>query len=129
MLVLYTTSAFCGSSVIFRHVSPASSDRYTPSPLSVAYSVCTVVEAVAYSRCGSLAATPTLICTRPGGNPFVSCFHVVPPSVDLNRPPPVPGYAFASSHGPSVSSHIDAYTTRGFLGSITTPDPPTLSFL
>src|ERR1700738_512487 len=83
-----------------------------------------MVESVAYSRRGSLVATATSICTRFSGSPFLSCFHVVPPSVDLNSPPPVPAYWLPSSHGPSVSSHRDAYTVFGSLGSSTTSDPP-----
>ncbi len=41
------------------------------------------------------------------GSPFVSGFHVVPPSVDLKMPPPVPPHA-AFSHGPWRCSHIVA---------------------
>ena len=45
----------------------------------------------------------TFACTT-CGRPVVSGFHVVPPSVDLKIPPPVPAHT-AFSHGPWRSSH------------------------
>src|SRR3954451_3384934 len=78
------------SSVIRVHDAPASSDRKKPIPLPLMYSLGSVVFTTAYSRRGLLGATSTSTCERFAGSPFLSCVHVLPPSVDLNRPPPVP---------------------------------------
>src|SRR5690348_5739433 len=93
-------SAFFGSTTIFSkyqprphsalspesfvHVAPASSERNTP-PWSGNAST------TAYTRRGLLGAIAMPV--RPMGvvgNPLVSCFHVSPPSVDFQMPPPGP---------------------------------------
>jgi len=60
----------------------------------------------AYSRLASLGAIARFawVIAPLCGSPLVSCFHVVPPSVDLKIPPPVPRHC-AFSHGPCRSSH------------------------
>src|SRR5579871_2317518 len=62
------------------------------------------------------------------GSPFVNCFHVLPPSVDLNKPLSVPFHA-PFSHGPCLPAHISAYITSGFDGSIATCIAPVFSSL
>src|SRR4051812_14384233 len=63
------------SEAICRHVVPPSSERYSPkSPMT-------------YTRCAlELLATETHILpvNRSGSPPPVICFHVTPPSIDLN---------------------------------------------
>src|SRR5262249_22172619 len=93
-------SAGRGSVVILTQLSPASSERKTPSPAAEEYSPGSFVPTMAYKRCGWLGATAMLICARLAGSPLVSFFQVLPPSSDLKRPPPVPLYSFLSSHGP-----------------------------
>src|SRR5713226_2074247 len=126
MPVLYTTSAFLGStlaigkspppifiagrgSLVMRlQLSPPSSERKKPSPSSDAYVVGLVVATVAYKRLDWLGAIATLICTRSSGNPFVSFRQVLPPSVDLKSPPVIPSKELLSSHGPRRDCHNDA---------------------
>src|SRR2546425_7698896 len=59
---------------------------------------------VANTRLELLGATSTSAFTIASGSPCLSCFHVVPPSVDLKIPPFVPLHA-PFSHGPCRSSH------------------------
>src|SRR4051812_19288791 len=59
------------------------------------------------------------------GRPFVSCFHVSPPSVLLKIPPPGPLVGAYVNQGGRRVFHSPAYTTREFLGSITTSTAPT----
>src|SRR4051812_44480562 len=63
------------------------------------------------------------------GSPFVNCFHVVPPSVDLKIPPPGPLVGAYVYHGGRRVFHNPAYTIFEFVGSITTSTAPTSSFL
>src|SRR6185436_14086673 len=63
------------------------------------------------------------------GRPVVSCFHVVPPSVDLKMPPPGPFVGEYVYQGGRRVFHRPAYTTCGFVGSITTSTAPTFSSL
>src|SRR5215831_13485960 len=118
MLALYTRSGLVGStrttarspppirnagrgSVVMRvQLSPLSSERNTPSPLADEYPPGSVVATLAYRRCGSDDAMAMLICARLAGRPAVMRLQVVPPSVDLNRPPPAPLNTFLSSQGP-----------------------------
>src|SRR6516162_4989648 len=108
VLALYTTSGLVGStrttarspppmrsagrgSVVIRvQLSPPSSERNTPSPAADEYSLGSIVPTVAYRRCGAEGAMAMLICARSAGRPAVRCFQVLPPSLDLKRPPPVP---------------------------------------
>src|SRR5512135_3325627 len=65
-----------------RQLAPASSERYIPPALA---------STTAYTRLGS--ATDTSMPMRPNpslGRPCVSCFQVLPPSVDLYSPLPGP---------------------------------------
>src|SRR3954462_15100356 len=63
------------------------------------------------------------------GRPTVICFHVVPPSTDLKRPPPGPlDGAYVYQGGRRVFQSA-AYTTMGLSGSIATSTAPTFSFL
>src|SRR4051812_34107916 len=61
------------------------------------------------------------------GNPPVSCFHVSPPSVDLNRPLPGIFDGAYTDHGGRRVAHSDAYSTRGLRGSIARSIAPTFS--
>src|SRR3954468_19881635 len=63
------------------------------------------------------------------GRPVVSCVHVVPPSVLLKMPPPGPFVGAYVYHGGRRVFHRQAYTTREFVGSITTSTAPTSLFL
>src|ERR1044072_1308332 len=73
-----------------------------------------------------LGAIAMFACTMPGGKPFVSGFQVVPPSIDLKIPPPLP-LNTPFSQGASRDSHKAAYTVCGLLGSICTSLAPTFS--
>ena len=83
-------SAGRGSCVTRAQFSPPSSERKNPSPSAEEYSPGAVVPTVAYSRRGALGAMAMLICARSLGSPAASGFQVLPPSLDLNSPPPVP---------------------------------------
>src|SRR5450830_810985 len=83
-------------SVVARYqVSPASSERKSPSPF--------VEFTVANMRLGMLGATAMPIRPSPScsnvGSPLASRFQVAPPSNDLYRPEPGPENA-PFSHGP-----------------------------
>src|SRR5438132_11284140 len=90
----------------------------------------------AYIRLPSLGATAMSAWTIPPGpsppsvpavgNPLVSGFHVLPPSIDLKMPPLVPLHA-PFSHGPWRVSQRHAYTISGFFGSNSTSDAPVFS--
>src|SRR6266849_1096175 len=91
-----------GSLLTRFHVLPASSDRYTP-PASRD-------STTAYIRFPSLGAMPMPIRPSPCanvGNPPVSGFQVLPPSVDLKRPLFAPENA-PFSHGPWRACHNTA---------------------
>src|ERR1035437_268526 len=108
-------------SVVARvQVSPASSDRKMPTACPVA--------TVAYKRRGSLGAAAMSACVTPSGSPFVSGFHVLPPSVDLKMPPLVPFHA-PFSHGPCRVSHRHAYRMSGSFGSNSRSEAPVFSSL
>src|SRR5215213_11818241 len=62
------------------------------------------------------------------GRPLVSLFHVVPPSVDLNKPLSGPFHA-PFSQGPCLPAHKTAYTVLEFFGSMTTCMAPVFSSL
>ena len=64
---------------------------------------------MAYSRFESARQTsnPTRLSVSFGGSPVVSCFHVVPPSVDLNTPLVGPRKS-PFSHGPCRAAHSAA---------------------
>src|SRR6476660_2464916 len=101
-----------GSSCIFSQLSPASLLLYMP--LACAAST------VAYKRLGSLGAMVNPIRPNPTevpGNPFVNFFHVVPPSVDLNKPLSGPSHA-PFYQDPCLPAHRSAYTILGLTGSI-----------
>src|SRR5689334_4929971 len=89
-----------------------------------------VFATVAYMRLGLLGATATSAWTTPSpsppGRPLVSWRQVVPPSVDLNMPPPVPDQT-PFSHGPWRSSQRQAYTVFGSLGSNSRSEAPVFS--
>ena len=72
-----------GSVVIRVQLSPASSERNTPSPAAEEYSPGSVVPTVAYRRLDALGAIAMLICDRLAGRLAVSRRQVLPPSVDL----------------------------------------------
>src|SRR4051794_32250644 len=93
------------------HVAPASSERKRPpSPGSAAappppppprpppagggtggFGSAGRQSMIAYTRRGFVGATAMPVRPmRSAGNPFVSCFQVLPPSVDLKMPPPGP---------------------------------------
>src|SRR5262245_20905135 len=98
------------SVVGFVHVSPTSSDRKKtppPPPPAPRPPPPPPPATSAYRRRGSLNEIEISMCWNPCGSPLASGRHVVPPSVDLNRPPFVPVQT-AFSHGPWRSSHIDA---------------------
>src|SRR5947207_539725 len=89
------------------------------------------VAMLAYSRFVLLGEIAILACMKPSapeGMPLVSGRHVVPPSVDLNIPPPGPLHALFS-HGPCRASHSAAYTVSGCAGSICTSLAPVFSSL
>src|SRR4051812_12993481 len=109
-----------GSVVIFVHVAPASSERYRPTASG------SLDATLAYSRLVLLGAIARFTWFTCAGRPFVIGVHVSPPSVDLNSPPPLPVHA-AFSHGPWRCSHRFAYTTLGFVGSMSTSLPPVFS--
>src|SRR3954463_1521280 len=73
---------------------------------------------MAYTRFGSLRETAMPMRPSPSvGRPSVSCFQVVPPSVDLYNPLPGPfdgGYTF---HGGRRVCHNDAYIVFESVGS------------
>src|SRR5215472_6614905 len=126
MLALYTTSGLVGStrkiarspppmrnagrgSVVIRvQLSPLSSERNTPSPAADEYPPGSVVPTDAYRRSGADGAMAMFICERFAGRPVVRRFQVLPPSLDLKRPPPVPLYSFLSSQGPRRACHNPA---------------------
>src|SRR5437660_9459176 len=77
-----------------RNVAPASSLRYSP-PFFCA-------SANAYTRFESLGATEKPMRPSPSfqvGRPSPTCFHVLPPSVDLKSPLPGPLYELPTVHG------------------------------
>jgi hypothetical protein len=102
------------------HVAPPSSDRYSALRGGTA-------SMNAYTTLGFDGATVT--ATRPhglGGSPLAvdesSCFHVVPPSVLLNRPLPL-GASEPSPPERNVQplrrkSHMPAYSVLGDDGSM-----------
>src|SRR5215470_13238566 len=142
MLALYTRSGLVGStrttarspppirnagrgSVVMRvQLSPLSSERNIPSPAADVYPPGSVVPTLAYSRWGADGAMARLICERLAGRPVVRRFQVLPPSVDLKRPPPVPLNSFLSSQGPRRDCQSPAYTTSGCSGSMATAEAP-----
>src|SRR5678815_5090130 len=63
------------------------------------------------------------------GRPFVSCVQVAPPSVLLKIPPPGPFVGAYVYQGGRRVFQRQAYTTREFVGSITTSTAPTSLFL
>src|SRR3990172_11683286 len=68
------------SVVISLQLSPASSERNSPTPPPRATD--------AYSRFGSLGATAISACPTGSGKPVVSRCHLAPPAIDLLMPPP-----------------------------------------
>src|SRR5690242_15008869 len=126
------------------HDSPASSERkkppwpFAPSPYGFAPAdVSRGAEgsgsrssSTAYTRFGLLGHTAMPAFPIPlFGSPFVSSFHVSPPSVLLKSPPPGPFVGAYTNQGGRRVFQSAAYTTFGFVGSITTSDAPTFSFL
>src|SRR5262249_12124110 len=84
----------------------------------------------AYTRRGLLGAIAMPVLPMPSfGRPAVSCFHVLPPSVDLKMPPPGPFVGAYVYQGGRRVFQRPAYTTCGFDGSITTSTAPTFSSL
>src|SRR5579863_8556054 len=69
--------------------------------------------------------TPMRPTTSSSGNPPPSFFHVSPPSVDLYKPPPGRLVGAYTDHGGRRVDHSDAYTRRGFFGSIVMSAAPT----
>src|SRR5258708_18467025 len=63
------------------------------------------------------------------GRARVSCCHVAPPSVDLNRPLVAPLYALLYPHGPCRADQSTAYTVRAFDGSKARSIAPVFSSL
>src|ERR1700723_32230 len=100
-----------------------------PRPFPEPYSPASCVPATAYRRLVWLCAMAKWIWTILFGSPLVSGCQVLPPSVDLKRPPSVVWYSLLSSHGPCRTDHIEAYATSGFDGSNSTGSPPVFSFL
>src|SRR4051812_35806271 len=98
------------------HVAPAWSDRNRPPPAA---------STSAYTRFGFAPDTVTpILPIGSAGSPGlpVSSVHVVPPSVDLSRPLEAP--PLTSSHGWRNACHSEAYSTRGFEGSIARSTAP-----
>src|SRR6185437_16342267 len=107
-----------GSLVTWRQLAPASSDRYIPtSPLGAPGPL----DTDAYRTFGSLGAIRNNACWT-GGNPWVSFFQVLPPSVDLKMPPSVPPKC-PFSHGACCCCQRVAYRTSELLGSISMSSP------
>src|SRR5258708_27884805 len=65
------------------------------------------------------------------GKPFVSCFQVLPPSVELKRPLPAAmnDSPLRISHGATRAAHSAAQMVCEFAGSNTRSAPPGLSSL
>src|SRR5690242_16040753 len=82
---------------------------------------------LAYRRRGLLGATATAIWIT-FGRPVPIGFQVLPPSVDLNRPPDVPSNE-PFSHGACCCCHKVAYTICGLDGSESTSSPLVYSSL
>ena len=82
----------------------------------------------AHSRFGLLGETaiPILPTNSSFGSPPASCFHVSPPSIDLYSPLPGIYEGAYTDHGGRRVAHSDAYSTRGFFGSIARSIAPTL---
>src|SRR3982751_1261016 len=84
---------------------------------------------VAYILFESEGAMQNPILPRPCsvvGKPLVIFFHVVPPSVDLNKPLSFPFHA-PFSHGPCRPAHISANTMLELFGSTVTCTAPVFS--
>src|SRR6186997_3153161 len=108
---------------ILVQLSPASSLLNIPPSLPAS--------TVAYILFESDGAIQKPILPRPCsvvGNPLVIFLHVVPPSVDLNKPLSFPFHA-PFSHGPCLPAHISAKTMFELLGSIVTCMAPVFSSL
>src|SRR4051812_5107983 len=113
------------SALIIRQVSPPSSERHSsPGTVSRPFAV----SISAYILFGFDGAIATAILPTPTscfGSPFVSRFHVVPPSRDRNRP--LPGPPLSGPHGFNWSCHIPARRIRGFFGFSATSEQPVFS--
>src|SRR5262249_32307798 len=83
---------------------------------------------IAHRRLGLPGATaiPIFPTKSSFGSPPASCFQVSPPSVDLYSPLPGKFEGAYTDHGGRRVAHSDAYTTRGFFGSMATSMAPTL---
>src|SRR5204862_4945482 len=87
---------------------------------------------MAYIRAGLLSETdspmrPSLSASL--GRPFVICLQLLPPSVDLYRPLPLPLYAPPVVQGGRREAHISAKTTCELRGSKTRSMAPVSSSL
>ena len=109
---MYQSPSIRLSSVVFFHVAPASSDRYSPPFFSFA-------STITYTRrpwFPGATATPARPHS-PSGSPCpMICVHVTPSSTDLYSPLPGP-YEVPFCPGFRMPCHSVAYTTRGFPGS------------
>src|SRR5712671_5477985 len=74
-----------------------------------------------------------MLASSTGGRPFVSCAHVVPPSMDLKIPPELgvveSGPNVAASQNVCCCGQSVAYTVFALLGSIRTSLPLVYSSL